>query len=180
MSGKMQNGSALIIALVILMVMTLIGLTSMNTSIMEEKMAGSMFNRNLALQAAESALRQGEAWLVGTTSGGYPGLETVGTQGIWKINAADSDGDDDPWWNEVDASWWATNAEAIADASTDGEWIDGVVAQPSYVIEEIQRASVSLEVGKSSEDMDIYLQVTARGVGGTSSSVVMLQSNYKW
>lgn len=175
----MHRGSALIIALVILMVMTLIGLTSMNTSIMEERMAGSMFNRNLGFQAAESALRQGEAWIASQDP--LPDVSNDGSSGIWDIRAADPDTSNNvAWWNEQNATWWGSNAVAIASSSSDAEWITGVAAQPAYLIEELPPVPESLEVGKSVDEKDIYLQVTARGVGGTTSSVVLLQSTYKW
>ena len=58
-----QRGSALIIALVFLLVMTLIGVTAMQGTSQQESMAGNMRDRNLAFQAAEAALRAGETWL---------------------------------------------------------------------------------------------------------------------
>lgn len=58
-----QRGSALIIALVFLLAMTLIGVTAMQGTTQQESMAGNMRDRNLAFQAAEAALRGGEEWL---------------------------------------------------------------------------------------------------------------------
>ena len=49
-----QSGSALIISLMILIVMTLIGITGMGTSGLEEKMAGNDRDAALAFQAAEA------------------------------------------------------------------------------------------------------------------------------
>jgi type IV pilus assembly protein PilX len=57
---RRQHGTVLIIALILLVLMTLIGVTSMQTTTLEEKMAGNSRDRTVALQAAESALRQGE------------------------------------------------------------------------------------------------------------------------
>jgi Tfp pilus assembly protein PilX len=42
------------------MVLTILGVNAMNSSLMEEKMAGNAVDRDLALQAAEAALRAGE------------------------------------------------------------------------------------------------------------------------
>ena len=58
-----QRGSALIIAMVFLLVMTLIGVTAMQGTSRQESMAGNVRDRNLAFQAAEAALRAGEDWL---------------------------------------------------------------------------------------------------------------------
>ena len=64
-SGKLgtQQGAVLIISLIILLLMTLIGTTGMQVTSLEEKMAGNMRDRNLAFQAAESALSAAETYL---------------------------------------------------------------------------------------------------------------------
>ena len=58
-----QNGSVLVTSLILLLVMTLLGLSAMQTSLMEETMAGNARDHNLAFQAAEAALRDADAWL---------------------------------------------------------------------------------------------------------------------
>ena len=60
---KHQQGSALLVSLIILVVMTLLGLSGMRTSVMEEKMAGNMRDSELAFQAAEAALRDAEKYI---------------------------------------------------------------------------------------------------------------------
>jgi len=59
-SNGTQRGSALIISLVILLVLTLIGITGMQTTVLEEKMSGNFRDKNIAFQAAESAMRDAE------------------------------------------------------------------------------------------------------------------------
>lgn len=58
-----QSGAALIIVVLLLLIMTLLGLASLRATLLEERMAGAMVDRNLAFQAAESALRAGEAFV---------------------------------------------------------------------------------------------------------------------
>ncbi|MGD8589131.1 MAG: PilX N-terminal domain-containing pilus assembly protein, partial [Chromatiales bacterium] len=60
---QLQQGSVLIVSLILLLVMTLLGLSAMQSSLMEETMAGNVKDRNLAFQAAEAALRDADAWL---------------------------------------------------------------------------------------------------------------------
>lgn len=57
-SHKNQRGSALIISLLILLVLTIIGVTALNSTVMEEKMASNFQTGNTAYQAAESAVNQ--------------------------------------------------------------------------------------------------------------------------
>ncbi len=60
---RRQRGAVLFVALVFLLLVTLLALTAMGTSILQEKMTGGMRNRQLAEMGAESALRGTEAWL---------------------------------------------------------------------------------------------------------------------
>lgn len=55
-----QRGVVLIASLLILLLLTLLGLTAMQTTTLEEKMAGNTSDRTLAFQAAEAALRDAE------------------------------------------------------------------------------------------------------------------------
>ncbi len=55
-----QRGVSLVVALVMLLVLTLIGVSSMNTAIVELKMAGSMQQQGVALNRADELLRVGE------------------------------------------------------------------------------------------------------------------------
>lgn len=55
-----QRGVALIIALVLLVVITLLGLAGMQNTSLQERMSGNMYDRSLAMQTAEAALRAAE------------------------------------------------------------------------------------------------------------------------
>ena len=55
-----QRGVSLIVAMVMLIVLTLIGVSSMNTAIVELKMASSMQQQSVALNRADELLRDGE------------------------------------------------------------------------------------------------------------------------
>ena len=65
--GRQQQGAALIVALIMLLLLTLIGVAGMRDTLLQEKMAANMRDRDVALQAAETALREAEAALSGTT-----------------------------------------------------------------------------------------------------------------
>lgn len=58
-----QSGVVLAISLIMLLLLTLIGITGLQTTSLEEKMASNSKNRNLAFQAAESALRHAEQYI---------------------------------------------------------------------------------------------------------------------
>jgi type IV pilus assembly protein PilX len=61
MTSHTQRGMALLVSLVFLLLLTLIGLSSMQNATLQEKMAGSVGLRNQSFQGAEAALRVGES-----------------------------------------------------------------------------------------------------------------------
>lgn len=62
-----QRGMALLVSLVMLLLLTLIGVSSMQNATLQEKMASSVMNRNQSFQVAEAALRAGENIVTPTT-----------------------------------------------------------------------------------------------------------------
>lgn len=56
-----QRGSALILSLLILLVMTMLGITAMSTSTLQERMAANDRNQKIAFQNSELTLAQTEA-----------------------------------------------------------------------------------------------------------------------
>ena len=59
--NRRQGGMVLLIGRVFLLVLSLIGLSSMQGAIAQQKVAGSLWHRNQSFQSAESGLRLGEA-----------------------------------------------------------------------------------------------------------------------
>ena len=58
-----QEGAALAIGLILLLIITLMGYTGMKGTILQEKMAAGLHNRSLANSGSNSALRAGESFL---------------------------------------------------------------------------------------------------------------------
>jgi type IV pilus assembly protein PilX len=55
--ARRHAGAVLILGLVVLLVITIIGVTGMHTTVMQERMAGNLRQKNIALQSAEAALQ---------------------------------------------------------------------------------------------------------------------------
>ncbi|MEW6693907.1 MAG: PilX N-terminal domain-containing pilus assembly protein [Pseudomonadota bacterium] len=55
-----NGGFALIIALIILLAITVVGVTTIRSTLTEQRLANATLDRNIAFQAAEAALRVGE------------------------------------------------------------------------------------------------------------------------
>lgn len=69
-----QRGVALVVALILLVVATLIGLAATRGTMLQEKMSGNSFDRSLSFQRSEAGLRAAEAaitanWEIATLNG---------------------------------------------------------------------------------------------------------------
>jgi len=182
---KLQSGSVLIISLLLLIIMTLLGLSSMNTTVMEERMAGNLRNSNLAFMAAESALREAEEIITTFDKNTRPDARNDGADGIWLIDTPDEDYDGtsgEPtgfWWATNDPAWWDTthlsdsdkvgkNSSTTYDAGSDyvagagDKSLDGY-----YVIEYIEPVCDTLTVGQQSDQQSCrdFFQATSMGQG---------------
>lgn len=60
-----QQGIALAVVLILLLVATLLALAGLRNTLLEERMGASVLDRSLAFQAAEAALREGERLAAG-------------------------------------------------------------------------------------------------------------------
>ncbi len=56
-----QDGVALVIALILLVVATLIGIAGISGTALQERMSSNLYDRSLAMQSAESAIRAAQA-----------------------------------------------------------------------------------------------------------------------
>lgn len=150
-----QRGTVLIIGLILMVVMAMIGLTGMNTTTQQERMAGNLRDRNSAFQAAELSLRVGEQQVINRT---FPpaGAGFYDHSAFPERTNLDQDG-----------SWGAGNAVAIAG-------VFGVAAPPEYMIEQMPSVRADLKAGVAKDEE--RFRISARGVGASQSAVVVVQS----
>jgi type IV pilus assembly protein PilX len=104
-----QRGMALLMSLVFLLLLTLIGISSMQNATLQEKMAGGLWLRNQSFQAAEMALRIGESavqqdsYVLAACSGGHcapPGESAA-------VSAAGHNGHSGVTWIATDNGFYA-------------------------------------------------------------------------
>ncbi|MBN8443118.1 MAG: hypothetical protein J0M28_15675 [Thauera sp.] len=173
-----QRGSALIMGLIMLLVITMIGLTAMQTTTQQERMAGNLRDRNIAFQAAETALRRGEEALMNRCIDKFDGdvafdvESNSSTVRAFIYNAA------------TDGEGWLEYGHLFDYCSEAGEvaTIHSNIAQvneaPRYFVERQPAVGgPSLEAGVA-KTIDAF-KVTSRGVGGTRDAVVVLESSFK-
>lgn len=171
-----QRGAILIFCLVFLLVLTMMGVTSMESAVLEERMAGNLQDQNAAFQAAETSLQSAETWLLAQRF--WPATSDDGSTTVWVRDATDPDDSDSlHWWQDADrddSDWWEDHAIAVAG-------VDGLATEPRYIIEELSEISTgqSLAIGTGQETrVRVFHRVTARGTGVGDSAVVQLQSTF--
>lgn len=155
-----ETGAALIVGLIILVALTLLSLSAMRNTMLEERMAGNFRDRSLAFQGAETAMRDAEAYLrqanLPPFNGSQPGLLGLTT-------GSGSTG----FWSSFD---WANNSRRAASS------LSYLKEQPRYVVEELPAIAPATESQKfgALREQGIY-RITARSTGGGGTAVVILQ-----
>ena len=176
-----QSGAVLIISLIMLLLLTLIGTTAMQSTSLEEKMAGNMRDRNIAFQAAESALRDAERDVSNSVTASARNISGI-TNFMADCGASttSSTTDDGLCYNGpggYDPPIWTTANMTAAPSITYGTFtgatpITGLSAQPRYLIEGFKRTPPG-----GSENY--YYRITVRAQGANANTVVLLQAVYK-
>lgn len=157
-----QGGVTLVVVLVFLVIIALLGVTVATVTTLEERMAGNTRSRDLAFQAAEAALADAQVRLTQT------GVLLCNNAKVQTYVA-----------NDNSPSYWATQFGA-ADGTVctncftpDPALSTGagkIVHQPEYLIHKKPSDSGGAHAR--------HYVVTARGMGGTTDAIVILQAEY--
>jgi type IV pilus assembly protein PilX len=176
-----QSGFSLITILMMMVVLVSLALAGMNSSLVQERMAGNARDRNIALQAAEAALRDAEADIEANL-GLNSAFVTDCTAGLCRPpSMTTATPTSVPLSESID--WSATAGKTRAYGSITGaSALPGVASQPRYLIEQLPplppSAGQSASLAQPIEDAPQAFRITARGVGVRASTVVILQSTY--
>lgn len=65
---RAQRGAALFVALILLIVITLVGLAAISTTLLQNRAAANQYDRSVAFQASEAALRQAQVAIEDATA----------------------------------------------------------------------------------------------------------------
>lgn len=169
-------------SILFLLLLTLIGVTSMNTSVLQERMAGNIRDIEVALQAGETSLRYGESQMAPFEANPqsvctefdplFPGPGIIDPNGFWPTGSVQLNL----------PSWWTANGiDLQQDGST--KQVPEAWEDPRHVVEKLERVFESA----SSLDQDAYgsvpstvfLRITARGIGATGATESILRSVFR-
>lgn len=155
-----QRGVALPISMILMIVILVLATSGMDDTLMQERMAGNLRDREAAFQAAEAALREGELWTQANQAVALANAELEQIDGaVWDAASPAPTG--------ARAGIYPTSSEIQLDSD------------PVYYVgpPELLWANAGVEVGV--ETPRFLYPVTARGVGGTDKAVVVLRTLFE-
>ncbi|WP_252176446.1 PilX N-terminal domain-containing pilus assembly protein [Endozoicomonas sp. 4G] len=178
---KSQQGSVLLVSLVLLLILTVTGITSIRMTSLEEKMTGNFRNEQLAFHSAEVAVLEAESYVANTVfslASFNPdcsnGLCFSGSQST-EVGTC-KNGTDRPW---EDESVWSSSSKHRTTAIQ----LDGIAAQAKYIVEFRcylpRESSGPVPDPASVADWARFYRITVLATGGSTDARVMLQTTYK-
>lgn len=157
-AGESQRGAVLPSVIILMIVIAAFAISGMSDTALQSRMAGNMRDRDMAFQAAEAALRAGEAWAEVNAAG-------LGLNTLMEPTVAAA-------WNGASPAPSGRRANLYpSDADV------GLAQDPVFYAAPPQ--TVRIAMGENSQEDVRFIEmvpVVARGVGGTDTSVVILRS----
>ncbi len=144
-----EQGSVLVIALVMLLVLTMMAVVGVQSTSIQERMAGNMRDKDISFQAAEAALRDAELALRNDFSA------LTGESCFY---------------DHTDSSPRSDLCDHLLG--------DAFPNMPRFFVEELAPQPESLDPSDPLPDPSLYL-ITSRSAGGMTDTVTILQSMYK-
>jgi type IV pilus assembly protein PilX len=183
-TANKQRGVVLIVALVMLLVVTLLGVAVMSGASLDMKMTNNSQERQQAFNAAEAALSQAEAYLMSSTApaltsyasscaGGLCFFGTnAGTPGVCNVIPASNVIPSDPWTAASGLNVWSGTTKNMTATTISSD----IAVTAKYIIE-FRCYVPDLENGTTNGNA-LY-RITARGYSVAGNAEVMLQSTFR-
>ncbi len=164
-SKNKQTGVVLVVSLIMLLLLTLIGVTGTQVTTLEEKMAGNSRDQNVAFQAAEATLVEAETFILTQLSTG-DATYNVGGGLLSSTQAEPAD-------FFLAATWTGTNSVVTSDGFRD-YFVNNsglTIANPRYIIKRIG------VIGSS--PVRTAFRITARAQGISPGTQIILQEIFE-
>ena len=180
-AARAQRGISLVTTLLFMTAALSLGIAVMSVNVMQERMIGNTKDRDLALQAAEAALRDAEldisTGINATTAFANNCAAGLCTPPSQRVTPSSLPVEAQPGFD------WTNDAMVRKYGQYTGVAnFPSVTAQPRYVIEKFgylgTPAGESLVLGAEPGAPGVGYRITARGVGARPETVVILQSIY--
>lgn len=170
--ARHERGAVLLTGLVFLVVLTLLGVSTMSINALEERMAGNTRDLNIAFQAAESGLRDAELDILKNISPSS-GFDATCANGLCMPPSSSTSLAQNIDWNDASITrQYGAHTGAVA--------LKLVSSQPRYIIELLSTLPASpgqsIATGIKPASSGVAYRISSLGVGGRAESRVILQS----
>jgi type IV pilus assembly protein PilX len=175
-----QRGISLFPSMMFLLVLAVLGVAALNSTLLQEKMAGNTKDANIAFQAAEAGLRDAEADVA----------QNVGPGTVFSSSCSTGLCTPPSTWpspTSLDISkvvdWSNADSRRVYGSQTGVAALPDVAAQPMYVIEKLSGlpvgagGSAGIGIGAPGSGGAAY-RLTVLATGLRSETRVVLQSTY--
>jgi type IV pilus assembly protein PilX len=169
-----QSGIVLFVALILLLILSLIGVTAARMETVEERMARNDDNHQIGTEAAEAALRAAEG---GILSGIYSNF-SANANGLYAFNTSTGN-------SSVPANWSTTAGAALPAYSGPSLGAVQLAQAPQTVIESLppvalpgESISAGQQYASPTPPVTVY-RVSVSAVGADGTSTTTLQSIFR-
>jgi type IV pilus assembly protein PilX len=180
------RGFSLLAILLMMMALSLLALGSMNSSIVQERMVGNARDRQVALQAAEAAIRDAELDIENNPDSAT-GFSEACTNGLCiPLSDSATNPQSAPKWQTIDWSTTRAYGSRTAAPALLGPDNLALAEQPHYFIENLpalpptvgESAGIGGGWNNTPPPRARAYRITVRASGIRATTVVMLQSVY--
>ena len=153
-----QSGIVLPIVMILMVILGVLAVSGMDDTAMQERMAGNLRDREVAFQAAESALRMGEGWIQTNRSEAEGNTEMSGAQA---------------------ATWDGLSPEpsGVRTGLYGGDDRISLAADPVFFVGPPQLLRVN--PGETPPQFRQIFPVISRALGATDTTVIILRSTFE-
>lgn len=167
-----QSGAALLVALIILLVLTLLGLTSSQVGVLQERMAGNVQDSNLAFQRAEETLRDIERRLRELAEGRSGGLGVIPTWAGLGLQVGDCT------LSQAHPNWNTAPWRSSPTAGHNTEFL--VIDLGNLEINGIPTPSGCAPMSEQADPLGQFYLIAARARGQVATTESIVQSIFFW
>ena len=171
-----QSGAILVISLLMLLVLTVLGVVMMQTTRMQERMAGNTRDLSAALQGSEAAVRYAEQQLAAYTS--RPDTDssatcaTAGANTVCDKNVLPVAIYDPTFWSD------STKSKLYGHAGATTTSVAQLPAPPQYTDERLGFIRDNLDTGQDPPEGRDFFQLTGHSTGMSGKTNTVVQSTY--
>ncbi len=185
---RTQRGSAMFLALMILVVLTLLGVFASSSGVMQERMSGNYRDATRAFESAESGSRWVEAWFASLNDPSQQPFWCISgscaaVDPVWQVGQHPNDmaNRNQLWWNANGLEFGLNPGDGTAVAANGGASqapdLSETATEPRIIVEHVYCKGDTLADCPGGNAIQFY-RITSRATGGLQNNVAVVESTF--